>query len=246
MTPLQDSIGKCRKFEEFSHADNLRLLAWLLHEEGKEHLRAADFAGLYDGFHLRAPVNLHRALQALEEQGDLMKSSAGYRLSKSARDRHTAKYGDRPITVGVLDLLASLPLKLSLPAQQEYLDEALRCFRASAWRAAAIMSWNLAFDHLCQTILKKVESFNIEYAKAYAKRREIIARRADLQDLKESEVIRIARASGVTDGTQHKSLERNLGIRNDVAHPSGAPFTQPQAEAFILDVIQTVVLGLSV
>ncbi len=151
-----------------------------------------------------------------------------------------------PSAVKVQALLSALPAQLSAPSQVAYLDEAIRCFRAEAWRATAIMAWNLAFDHVCELVAsRKLVEFNAGFAQAFPKRAYTVRNREDLREMKESEVIRVCRVADIVDKTQAKCLERNLGIRNDVAHPSGAHFSQVQAEAFVLDVIQTVVLGLA-
>lgn len=244
---LKDLVGGIADFDKWAHADKLRFFSWVLHGESKEHLKASDFVVCYDALHLRQPVNLRRSMESLEEQGDLLKSASGHRLEKTVRDRLEAKYGMRTISVQVHSLLASLPGRLSAPEQQDYLDEAIRCFRAEAWRGAALMSWNLAFDHLVQVIVTtRLADFNAAYAKQYQKKPLTFSDRADFQEVKESVVIDIARAAGITDKTQHQVLDRNLGVRNSIAHPSAFPFKQPQSEAFILEVVQTVVLGLTI
>jgi len=48
-----------------------------------------------------------------------------------------------------------LPTKIQTTAERGYLEEALICFRNKAFRAAVVMCWNLAFDHLCEFVLKE-------------------------------------------------------------------------------------------
>lgn len=245
MQRVRDVVGGIEGFDKIPHADKLRLFAWALHGDGKESVKAADFAACYDVLHMHPPASLHRAVQALHDQKDLLKAGGGFKLSKAVRDRHDSKYGARPISVQVHQALASLLGNVTDPAQKEYLDEAMRCFRGESWRAAAIMAWNLAFDHLCQVILAgKLAEFNAAYAKQFGKNAVTFGVRSDFQESKESVVIQVARTAGVTDKTQHGVLERNLGIRNSIAHPSAFAFKQPQSENFILEVVQTVVLGL--
>jgi hypothetical protein len=57
----------------------------------------------------------------------------------------TAKYGERKITVEVTKMLTDLPAKVPDVAEREFLDEALICYRNGAFRAAVVMTWNLAF-----------------------------------------------------------------------------------------------------
>jgi hypothetical protein len=242
MQHLRNAVAGVAAFDQLSHADKQRFFAWALHGAGKEHLKPADFAACYDAVHLQPPGNLHRDLKSLEKR-DLLKSAQGYRLSKVQRDAHDAKYGGRPQTRQVHDLLAKLPAMLNSPGYREYLDEALLCFRVGSWRGAIIMAWNLAFDHLCSHVItKKLAEFNA-VASAW-KKSVTIAQRSDFQELRESQVISVCRDASITDKTQDKCLDRNLSIRNDAAHPSGAKFDQLRTEAFITEVVNTIVLGL--
>lgn len=246
MQRIRDAVSAVAGFDTLPPADKLRFFAWAMHANGKEHLKPADFTACFEAVHLPPPGNIHRDLKALEG-GDLLKSSQGLRLSKQHRDVHDAKYGNRPQTVQVHEILTKLVLSVSSADRREYLEEALRCFRACAWRGAVIMSWNAAFDHLCEHIVsKKLKEFNAGWAAAFPspKKAATFTHRSDLQDVKESEVIKACRSGTITDGTQHKCLERNLGLRNDAAHPSGAKFNQLQAESFISEVVQTIVLGI--
>jgi hypothetical protein len=246
MERLRELVAQLDGFEQAAHAEKLRFFAWALHEGGKEHVGPADLNACYRALHIPPPGNLHRAVQALEQQRDLLKSAEGYRLSKSARDRFAARVGRRKVSVQIHDLLAGLTGQMSTAAQRDYLDEALRCFRAEAWRAAVIMSWNVAFDHLCEAIVStKLADFNRAFPTAFPKLAQTIVQRADLRDVKESVVIKVSRTANIVDKTQFKCLERSLDIRNDAAHPSGAGFNQPKAEAYILDVVETIVLGVS-
>src|SRR6185369_1813960 len=124
------------------------------------------------------------AVQALCEQGDLLRSAQGYRLSKPIRDRHDTKYGLRPSAIQLHDLLETLPSKLTSASQKDCLDEALRCFPAEGWRASIIMAWNLAFDHLCEVAIAKLADFKAGYAKAFPNATDAISQRSDLRTSK--------------------------------------------------------------
>jgi hypothetical protein len=201
MQRLQDLVGGLPGFNEYSHADRLRLFAWVLHAEGRATVRVSDLAACFTATHVRAPANLHRAVDALKEQGDFLRSTDGYRLSKPVRDQLDGRYGKRPTTVQVHNLLAALPGRLSSAAQREYLEEAFKCFRAGAWRGAIVMTWNVAFDHLCDHALGRLSDLNAAFPKAFPKLAEHITTRAELRELKESVVIRICRTVSVRPWT---------------------------------------------
>jgi hypothetical protein len=103
---------------------------------------------------------------------ELLRDKGGYCLEHSLRERMTAKYGQRKITVQVTKMLTDLPARVPDVAEREFLDEALICYRSGAFRAAIVMTWNLAFDHLLNFILKHhLAGFNKQWPISYAKRR---------------------------------------------------------------------------
>jgi hypothetical protein len=71
-----------------------------------------------------------------------------------------------------------------------------------------------------------------------------VASREDFYDLMESRVLEICRAAGITDKNVHGILEEKLKTRNRAAHASGSTFLQPQAESYILDLVNNAVLKL--
>jgi len=147
------------------------------------------------------------------------------------------------VTTQLLASLEALPGSLSDLDQRVYLDEALKCLRAEAWRSAIVMSWNLAYDHLCRHIIKnKLKELNI--VTSGWKNPITIKQRSDLQELKEAVVLDACRVAVITDKTVSKVLKSRLDERNDAAHPSGRKFGQSQAEAFVEDVVKNVVLVL--
>jgi hypothetical protein len=161
------------------------------------------------------------------------------------REQLDAKYGHRAITVQVLQTLRELPAKLPDLAERAYLEEALTCFKANAFRASIVMCWNVAYDHLCTHILtRKLSDFNAAMATRFPKEKTVIASREDFHELKESQVLEVCRTAGITDKNVHGILEEKLKTRNRAAHASGNVFEQPQAENYILDLLNNAVLKL--
>jgi hypothetical protein len=101
------------------------------------------------------PSSIGAFLTALlkKKPPQLLKNKSGYRLESRVRATLDQKYGERDSTVHVHKLLTELPTKIKIPAERGYLDEALICFHHKAFRAAVVMCWNLAFDHLCEFVL---------------------------------------------------------------------------------------------
>jgi hypothetical protein len=65
-------------------------------------------------------------------------------------------------------------------------------------------------------------------------------------DLKESEVLAIAKSANAISNDVFKVLESKLGRRNSAAHPSSVAIGQLQAEESINDLVTNVVLKLTI
>ena len=115
------------------------------------------------------------------------------------------------------------------------------------------MTWNLTDFHMCQHVIAhKLAEFNAEYpiqfpgihrkakAPAIAKYEDFFA------DLQESDVIKICRAANILDKEQAKVLDRQINRRNTAAHPNITVIKVFQAEEFIHDLIENVVLTLKI
>jgi len=199
MTTLNDFVGPIATFNHSSNADKLRLFAWFLHaRENRAIVSSGQLAACFDELHISKPANLHRALQALCEQGDMLKSQGGYKLARGVREDLDTRHAARAETVIVDRLLAELPARLSDRAQIEYLHEALTCFRHQAYRSAILMTWNLAYDHLVTVIAAgHLTAFNAGAVAIVGPKAKAVSCRDDFQRWKESDVVRIANATTI-------------------------------------------------
>ena len=124
------------------------------------------------------------------------------------------------------------------------MDEAIVCFRNGAFRAAVVMTWNVAYDHLCQYVLThRLSDFNAQLPLTYPKADiKSISRRDDFTELKESQVLQVCRSSNIISGSVHSVAKEKLVRRNIAAHPSGVSTLPETAEEFIKDIIENFVL----
>lgn len=235
----------------WTHAYRIKLFAWYLHtHRGMAHFSPADIKKCYEQLHIASPSSVGPFLSGMIERKEALKSSSGYRLEKRVRDAFDAKHGKREITIQITKLLSELPTNVPNVEERAFLGEALTCFKHGAFRAAIVMTWNLAFDHLCNYVLKHhLASFNaqwpIRFPKGPAKSRiSAIAKREDFSELKESEVINICRSANIITADVYKVLDQKLGTRNSAAHPSSLIFTQLEAEEYISNLVNNVVLHL--
>jgi hypothetical protein len=112
------------------------------------------------------------------------------------------------------------------------------------------MAWNLAYDHLCQWILKdpgRLARFNAQTPMTFARRGlPVVITRDDFLEFKESEVLQIAKsAPQIINANQHKILKEKLDRRNIAAHPSGIQIMPQTAEEYIRELIEVIVLQLN-
>ena len=164
------------------------------------------------------------------------------------REQLDAKYAHRPATVQVHELLEVFPARLRLPRNATTSTKRFDAFVRA--RGVRLRSWPGTSRSISSAKSSSQRAWRRSTPRCEGTPEEADDVRVydpDLQDLKESEVIHIARAANITSGAQNKCLERNLQIRNEIAHPSGVTFTQLQAEPFIIEgLVENIVLGLRV
>jgi hypothetical protein len=232
-----------------SHADRIKLFGWWLHvHKNKPHFQSSDIRQCYERLHLAQPSSFGGYFTNLENRGDLLRSAVGYKLESRVRDAHEAKYGQRKTTIQVTHLLLSLPAQIPDLAERTYFDEALICYKTSAFRATVVMVWNLAYAHLCDYVLKnKLSDFNagwlITFPGMHKSKPKFIVTIDDFRDkLKESEVLAICRDADIITKNVYNVLQPALVKRNAAAHPSGVMIDQLQTVAYISDLVTNAVL----
>ncbi len=131
------------------------------------------------------------------------------------------------------------------------MSEAIKCYHVKAFRAAIVMAWNLAYDHLLHWVLAdatRLAAFNARILPRIGAKRGtglVIAKREDFEELKEQEVLDIASAASLfASGNTKKLLDIQLTKRNLAAHPSLLAIDGPQADDTISSLVSNVVLVL--
>jgi hypothetical protein len=232
--------------------EKIKLFAWFLHsQKGMDRFVASDIKGCYRELNLEEPSNIGPFLNDMvnRKPKQALKDVRGYYLEGGLRDEYEDKYGHHEITVQVTQLLSDLPSKFPNVVERDFLNEALICYRHGAFRAAIVMCWNLAYDHLLDYVLTKhLAAFNVRLpirCPHLAKRGfTAVVTRDDFSEIKESEVIDICRSANIITADVYKILDIKLGRRNTAAHPNTIKILQPQADDFISDLVNNVVLAL--
>ena len=154
-----------------------------------------------------------------------------------ALDQKYALCKEHQQTIEVKKLLTDLLEDVAKPEEQVYLNETIICFENKAFRAAVVMAWNLAYDHLCRYILDdqtRLSEFN-KHAKSPVKVQ------ADFSAFKESLVLQWCRAANIIEKHPMQLLEHGLTRRNMAAHPSDVTTSSSNAESTIEDLVKQVI-----
>lgn len=250
---LKSFISGVSSFAGMSHADKVRLFAWLQHFlRKKPRFSTGDVNWCYDQLSYK-PGNTSQYLKNMESAGELLKDASGYRCEGSFMAKYDGLYAEHDVTINVRQLVMDLEKVIPEIGEQDIFREALICLRNDAGRAAEIMAWNIAMYHLYQFILKHhLNEFNdrlpIRFPKKWkAADMPLIKKYEDFGDeMSEREVIDAASSAGIINNGIYTVYKNRLDQRNSAAHPSTLRVTQVQAEGFIDDLIRNAVLQLKI
>ena len=245
---LPSFINSQEDFSRLSSSDKIRRFAWYLSEVKHVKIDASGITLCFREAKYPIPDSVGTLVRALARgtRPFLLPDRGGFVLSRFAHQQLDSRLGEREATVEVHELLSTLPQRVSNLQERTYLEESLRCFRAKAFRAAVVMAWNLAYDHLCEFIWRShLSPFNTQLPLTFPKAEiKMITRRDDFMELKESQVIQVARSATIINDNVRKILKEKLDRRNIAAHPSGVEISQLTAEDCIRDLVVNVVLKL--
>ncbi len=248
---VEDLVRVMPNLARASHADRVKAFAWHLHTYRKaDRFGLPDIRDSYDRLHYARPKNLGTCIAQLQgkKPPEILKDKRGYLLEGRVREAYDAKYGSRPLTIVVDTLLADLPGRIPDEAERLFLAEAIACFRVKAFRAAIVMTWNVAYDHFEEWILRShLADFNAQISRNFQKKAGVVITKKDdfSSHFKEAEVIEIAKSAGFLHDNIKKIMSEKLTKRNLAAHPSLIEVTQFQAEDAISDLVNNVILKLT-
>lgn len=247
---LPELVEQVPGFNAAAPKEKIKLFGWWLHiHSGRELFSYADIRNCYNQLHIGEPPALATYVKRMVEAGDLLSEKGRFKLVRNVRSELDKRYGVHQSVIVVSSVLADLPSKVPNLSEKTFLDEALKCYRAQAFRACIVMTWNLAYNHLLNWFLAdaaRLAQFNATIVKRNPKKAGLkIAKYDDFEELKEREVIDIASSAGLYNSSVYKILKDKLDRRNIAAHPSNVVVTQPQADDTITDLVNNVVLALT-
>jgi hypothetical protein len=242
---LEEFVVSLADFDQLTPKEKIQVFAWYLHTyENKDSFDNGHMRTCFRRVHLAPPdVSIYLPRMAERSPPDLIRVRGGYKLEGALRRSLDAKLGCE--TTVVTKLLSDLPTKIPNLAERSFLAEALNCYKVGAYRAAILMAWNLALDHLILWILAdpiRLASFNQAIKSKYPKR--TVSKREDFEELSEYDIVEFCRAAKLTSKNVSDILREKLKRRNAAAHPSTVTVTRAQADDVITDLVNNVVLSL--
>jgi len=237
-------------FHRQTKVEQVLLLAWHLHaHKGVESFSPAALREVFKEAGIEAPdLSVYLPRLAGKKPPQLLQARGAYRLDSRERRRYDQKYGNHPTTVAVTSLLSGLPAKVPDLAERAFLLETINCYRVKAYRAATVMAWNLAFDHVLRWVINdatRLTKFNASLQAKYPKKQLSISVIEEFEELKEHEAIEVMKHAGLFSSNIAGILQEKLKRRNRAAHPSNIEVTQHQADDTISDLVTNVVLALT-
>ncbi len=211
---LSEFTSAVPNFGALSQPEQILHFMWYLHTyRKKDVIGQVMIRDCFKERHMDAP-NTSKLFQRLLDRRPkvVLQTGKGIKLEARIRDDQNKKYGQHETTIAVSQLLRDLSGKISNEAERLFLSEAIKCCHAKAFRAAIIMAWNLAHDHLLHWIIadaQRLTGFNGKIvAKVGTKKGAsiVIAKREDFEDLKESEVLDICNNAGLFASSNTKKL----------------------------------------
>lgn len=246
---LEETIAQIDNFINWKDSDKIRFFAWfLISKLGMERFYPADIRDCYDSLNIQKPKDVNPFLASMynKKPPDIIREKNGYILERRLRTTLEEKYGKRLASIKVDQILLDLPSKISKDSEKSFLEEAINCYRAKAFRSAIVMTWNLVFHCFCNYIFNKPNllfDFNSQLPKSFPKARILdIKKREDFDELKESEVLQVSRSANIITNDIFKILKEKLDKRNTAAHPSAVIIFPHTSEEYIIDIVNNVLL----
>jgi hypothetical protein len=133
--------------------------------------------------------------------------------------------------------LENMILELESSDEQEYLIEAVQCFRSGSMKAGIVLSW-CAFVRFIQIKCEEKGYNKINQAATKLKfKTKKFTKITDFENIKEASLLMLALELKILSKHQKKQMENNLDLRNHCGHPSSYKPELNRAKAFLEDIL---------
>lgn len=147
----------------------------------------------------------------------------------------------------VTERLRELRNTITGAEKQIIFADTLRCLETGAYRAAIVMGWNLAYEHLRRWTFKskrkRLKDFNTELTSRRRNATDLydpIKEYDDFHELREAMVLEVAFKAKLYPKQKFQVLTGALNDRNHFAHPSSRRATAASATGYIENLIVNV------
>jgi hypothetical protein len=223
------------------------LIYWVVEIHGVQAVDGKLLKQLFEALDLPEPTNPAVIFSKLKYAKQLVKTAQGYRPSAHLKEAAKKELENKPPLLMAEPHIESLLKKVNRPDAKNFLEEAHLCLRANAPRAAIVMTWIVVINHLYEYVFAhKLSDFNSELAKKNWKLTSIVSKDDFSEIKKEKDFIELCRAANVFSNDVRKILDEKLGIRNTAGHPSGVTVHGTKAANFIEDLVENVILKLTI
>ena len=250
MSEVRRFYSSVENAEKLGSPDKVELFAYYLTEiKGDEVATAKALSDCFRECSLTPPSTiaqiLNRGLSSRPVK--YVKAALGYKLEYHRREYLAKQLGAETHVVQVPPELQSLEDKLPDGVGKAWFKEAMDCYGVEAYRAALIMTWIFALDHLFNYIIKhKLSEFNATLTahpdQRAAKKVGQVVVRDDFGPLGEEMLLDICKTAKIISADVRRIMGVVLGARNSAAHPSGITITRAKFVTFAEDLVLNVVL----
>ncbi len=243
---LADYTTSIEDFYKTDPKDQTDYLAfYLVYHKGIESFTPKDIATVCAELNLQPYGRLapYFSEQAKSKTGKYIKLAKGYQLHAPFRSELEQKIAKAPVLVALDQELERQIASVSDVYERELLEEAARCYKVKAYRAAVVMIWAVTMSHVHTYVLtNQLVPFNAAISRDSDKRLKAIKKIDDFGEMKEIKFIELLRAAGIITDDIRRILLEKLGTRNSAAHPSKTHLKESKAVEFGHDLLDNVIL----
>ena len=245
---LTDYIASIEGFYKADSKNQVDYLVfYLIHHRGLTSFTAKDVTAICSELnlqpHARLPQYLSEEARSKSAEKKYIKLPKGYQLHAPFRNQLEQQIAKTPVLVALDAELERQIASVSDVYEHELLEEAARCYKVKAYRAAVVMIWAVAMSHLHTYVLtNQLVPFNAAISRDSDKKLKPIKKIDDFGEMKEGKFIELLRAAGIVTDDIRRILVEKLGTRNSAAHPSKTHLKESKAVEFGHDLLDNVIL----
>src|SRR5438094_4467692 len=151
---LKNFMSKIENFYEYTLAQQIVFFGYYLQvEEKSKSFNHKNIEHCFKSLDLHVPLNLPFRLMQLKASGELVSDGNSYRVSGPKAEKIKDNLGN-PHLQSASGELEKLYVKLG-KIENDFLREALDCFKVKAWHAVIVLVWIITIDHLQDYTMKK-------------------------------------------------------------------------------------------